>query len=260
MAKPNPKNARPAANDRQAKIQAASKSASGGANKIVIAAVVAVLAIVAVVGGVVWKQVSAENAIKGDGNAVPVGAATGAAYPAFQDVTAKPGAPTVDVFEDFQCPACQQFEAAIGSTLTDLAKAGDIKLQYHVVNFLDRKLGNNGSTLAGNGAFCAADAGKFGEFHDLAYENQPREGDGWTMDGLKGLAEDAGITGEALTTWEKCVDVGRYSNYISSVDANAFEKEGVKGTPTFRINGKVIESETFSTPELVKAAVDAAKQ
>ena len=194
--------------DRQAKIQAASKASGGGANKIVIAAVVAVLAIVAVVGGVVWSQVSATKEAKGDGNATPAGATMGTAYTAFADATPKAGAPTVEVFEDFQCPACQQAEGILGSTLAELAQAGDIKLQYHVLNFLDRKLGNDGSVLAANGAFCAAEDGKFQEFHDAAYLNQPTEGSGWTVAGLKKLAEGAGLSGAALDTWQTCVEVG----------------------------------------------------
>ena len=83
-----------AGSDRQAKIQAAASSGAGsGANKIVIAAVAAVVAIVAVVGFVVIKQVQSDNAVKGDGQAVPAGATMGGAYPAYQDVTAKAGAP-----------------------------------------------------------------------------------------------------------------------------------------------------------------------
>ncbi|MCA0336076.1 MAG: DsbA family protein [Actinobacteria bacterium] len=241
--------------DRQAKIQAASKASGGGANKIVIAAVVAVLAIVAVVGGVVWSQVSATKEAKGDGNATPAGATMGTAYPAFADATPKAGAPTVEVFEDFQCPACQQAEGILGSTLAELAQAGDIKLQYHVLNFLDRKLGNDGSVLAANGAFCAAEDGKFQEFHDAAYLNQPTEGSGWTVAGLKKLAEGAGLSGAALDTWQTCVEVGKYTNYVNAVDKNAFGTEGIQGTPTYKINGELVDIKTIATPDLLKAAV-----
>ena len=70
-----------AGSDRQAKIQAAASSGAGsGANKIVIAAVAAVVAIVAVVGFVVIKQVQSDNAVKGDGQAVPAGATAQRSY------------------------------------------------------------------------------------------------------------------------------------------------------------------------------------
>lgn len=248
--KPQPGNAR------QAKIQAAAKSGAGsGANKIVIAAVVAVLVIVVAVGVVVWSQVSAQKELKADGKAVPAGATMGGPYPAFQDVTAKEGAPTVEVFEDFQCPACGQFEGVLGGTLKELAAAGDIKLSYHTLNFLDRRLGNNGSTLATNGTFCAADAGKFQEFHDEVFAQQPTEGRGWTVAQLKPLAEQVGITGEALATWQTCVEVGRYTNYVIAVNDNAFGKEGISGTPTYRINGEIVDNREIASPELLRAAV-----
>lgn len=243
MAKKTNTSPRPgAANDRQAKIQAAAKSGGGGANKIIVAAVVAVLAIVGVVGYVVWSQVSSEKAITGGGNALPAGAsALGSGYPAFQDVTAKPNAPTMDVFEDFQCPACRAFEGAFGSTLESAAKAGDVKVVYHIKNFLDGNLRNDSSTRAGNAAFCAADAGKFQDFHDVIYKNQPaQEGTGWTNAQLKDLAQQAGVTGDALTTWGKCFDLNKYVDYIRSVEDKS-TKDGVTGTPTIWLNGQVLD-------------------
>ena len=258
MAKSSKKNPS-VGSDRQAKIQAAAKTNNGGgANKIVIAAVVAIVAIVAVVGGVIWSEVSKNKAVVGNGNATPAGATIGEGFPAHPDVTLKAGAPTVDLFEDFQCPGCGAYEKSVGSTITEMAEAGDIKLVYHVVNFLDARLGNDGSTKAGNGAFCAAEAGKFQESHDLAYENQPTEGDGWTVDQLKPLAEQAGLSGETLTGWEKCVTLGKYTNYIKAVNDNAFDVKKIKGTPTVMINGEILETQTVGSPELFKAAVEKA--
>ena len=88
------------------------------------------------------------------------------------------GAPTVDLYEDFQCPICAQFEAALGSTFQDLAAQGKLKLNYHVLNFLDDKTGAKNSTPAANGAFCAAADGKFQEFHNAVFASQVAEGAG----------------------------------------------------------------------------------
>jgi protein-disulfide isomerase len=253
--KPAPGKGGSAANARQAKIQAAAKSNnSGGANKIVIAAVVAVLAIVAVVGGVVWQQVAAKKEIVGNGNATPAGVALGAGMPAFTDVTPKPNAPTLDIYEDFQCPACAQFEQMLGSTISELAKAGDIKVVYHMKNFLDANLRNDGSTKAANAAFCAAESGKFQQFHDAAYANQPTEGSGYSDGLLKDLAGQAGLSGESLTTWQKCVDYGKYVNYVKSVEEQS-SKDGVNGTPTYRLNGTILENKNIADPAKFKAVI-----
>ena len=76
----------------------------------------------------------------------------------------------------------------LGSTFQEQAQAGKIKLVYHVKNFLDDNLRNDSSTRAANAAFCASDAGKFREFHNTIFPNQPaNEGDGYTDAQLKGL-------------------------------------------------------------------------
>jgi protein-disulfide isomerase len=248
----------PPKGSRQAKIEAASKNTGRGANTIVVAAVVVIVAIIAVVAGVIWMGRSGSDAAAGD--AVPAGSAMGEGYRAFSDVTLKPGAPTVDVFEDFQCPACAQFEQILGPTVKELATTGAISLNYHVKTFLDDNLGNDASMRAGNGAFCAAREGKFQQFHDLVYANQPaQEGQGWTDAQLKGFAQQAGITGEALTRWEKCTADGSYTTYLQSVEEASF-KAGVRGTPTVKINGTEVPLKDISTPELfTKAVQDATK-
>ena len=48
----------------------------------------------------------------------------------------------VEVYADFQCPACKQFEDQLGQTVEDLASQGKVKLVYHVKNFLDDNLRN----------------------------------------------------------------------------------------------------------------------
>jgi protein-disulfide isomerase len=241
---------RGAATARQAKIQAAQKSAGGGANKIVVATVVAIVAIIATVGGVVWSQMSKENDVTGGGNALPAGVSElGEGYPAFQDVTPVDGAPTVDLYVDYQCPACAMFEQAFGPTLSEQAADGKIKLVYHVKNFLDDNLRNDSSTRSANGAFCASDAGKFQEYSDQLFPGQPeREGDGWTDAQLKAFAETAGLSGADLTTWESCVAAGKYTDYVNSVEKQSFA-DGVKGTPTVKVNGEDLDTGTLVNAE-----------
>jgi len=256
MAKKTPT---PPASARQAKIQAAQKSQGGGANKIVVATVVAVVAIIAVVVGVVWSQ-SQKEAASGTSTAVPAGASMGKGYPAFASVQAAAGVPTVDLYEDFQCPICGQFEAALGSTFQSLAQEGKLKLNYHVLNFLDDKTGAKNSTPAANGAFCAAADGKFQQFHNAVYASQVAEGTDVTDADLARWAGTAGITGNALTTWKKCVADDTYTKYVTSVNDAAFKIPSFGGTPTVIIDGKTIELNTISSPDaLTKVIQNATK-
>jgi protein-disulfide isomerase len=245
-----------AATARQAKIQAASSRQRSGASVIIVATVVVIVAIVAVVGGVIWTQRSTDTS---GPSALPRGVtAPGAGFPAFTGVTPATGAPVLDLYEDFQCPACAVFEQRLGGTIRELAQQGKLKLNYHIKTFLDDNLGNDSSTRAGTAAFCAADAGKFQQFHDQVFPGQPAtEGAGFTKAELRGFAERAGISGPALDTWQRCADARTYDSYLESVEKKSFEDK-VTGTPTLRLNGKDVPLEQVQSPEQLMALVDGA--
>lgn len=194
-----------------------------------MATIVLVVAVIAVVVGVVVSQNAQTTAITGSGNALPTGVTKlGAGYPAFADVTAKTGATTVDIHEDFQCPACAQYEAVFGDTYQSLAKAGTIKLRYNVNNFLDDSLRNDSSTRAANAAFCAADAGKFPQFHNLVFANQPaNEGDGFT---------DMRLTSFAVAFGDVC-GVGAGHGALLNGGGNPVAWRGRVASPTPEVVG-----------------------
>lgn len=245
-------------NDRQAKIQAASSGAPAGPNKIVIATVVVVLAIVAVVAAVVWGQSSHQNDITAGGTATPKGTAMGAGYQSNQGVKLVAGAPTLAVYEDFQCPVCKVFEDALGDEVRALESSGKAKVVYHVMSFLDRNLNNDSSKRATNAAFCAADQGAWDAYHKLVFANQPaKEGTGWTDAQLRSFAEQAGVTGDKLGTWDECVKYDKYGQYVTAVDEASF-KDGVTGTPTIRINGTDVNLNEIKKAGDLTAMVEAA--
>ena len=109
----------------------------------------------------------------------------------------KAGAPTVTVFQDYQCPACKGAEDALGKPLNELSAEGKIKLEYHTLTFLDSNLHNDSSTRAAMAAAAADVVGKFEAYHDVVYRHQSKdEGAGYTDEQLrKEFAAEAGITG-----------------------------------------------------------------
>src|SRR5947209_1214982 len=49
------------------------------------------------------------------------------------------GVPVVDLYEDFQCPACKAFETGGGKqAIEQLVTAGKAKVVYHMLSFLDQ--------------------------------------------------------------------------------------------------------------------------
>lgn len=225
--------------DRSAEIK--SLAPPKGPSRALIATVVAVVVLLAAGGAVLVTQSQKTN-VNASNSALPKGAIAGGKginpYPG----VAKTGVPTVDVYEDFQCPICNEFEKANGTQVMVMAKAGSIKLIYHVLSFLDTNLQNNASTLAANGAFCAADAGKFEAYHTANFAGQPtQEGKGYTQTQIEGFGAAAGITGAAKKTFDSCVTSKKYESYVKATQTAA-NKANINGTPTFFFNGKQLSN------------------
>jgi protein-disulfide isomerase len=223
---------------------------------VLIGAVIAGVVILAVVVAIVIGN-NSKSSTTASGNSVPVGVVGGTGGGILVDpAAANAKVPTVDVYADFQCPVCGNFEKAFGPTLTKMAKAAQIKYVVHMMTFLDANLGNDASKRSTNAAACAADAGKFAEYHSAVFAAQPaKEGDGYTNAQLTEFAQTAGITGPALTTWQKCTDSGQHNQYVADV-ADASGRAGINQTPTVKLNGKDVK---LSTPEALVTEIKAAK-
>jgi len=155
--------------------------------------------------------------------------------------------PTIDVYEDFQCPVCARFEAINGITLDTAIKEKKAKVVYHVLSFLGTE-----SILAANAAACASDEDKFLAFHKAFYANQPAENAGAiTAEFLKTLGVSVGIN---TPKFAACVDNGGYADWVKNV-ADEGAKANVNSTPTIKVNGKELDrnSEYFNVEAFAKA-------
>lgn len=220
---------------------------------------IALLAVAAIVTGIV---IGTRNSAPSSAS-YPAGATSDNGGIVVNADKAKAGAPTLDIYEDFQCPACKQAEEIYGETITKLADAGTVRVVYHMRNFLEdnpgfTSQGATSSTRTANAAACAADAGRFLPFHDAVYAGQPAsEGTGYSDAEIEGFAQTAGISGGALDTWKSCVKDKRYVDYVKRVD-EATAKAGYTTTPTYVVAGKVIPGAQRATAQAFEAAVLAA--
>ncbi|TWP34383.1 DsbA family protein [Leekyejoonella antrihumi] len=232
-----------------------------GPSKAIIAAIVVVVLVLGGFAALIVSQTGGSDSTKG--TALPKGAiADGNGIVAYPGV-AKKGVPTVDLYEDFQCPICNELEKANGSDIYAMGKSGQIKLVYHMMTFLDQNEHNTASALAANAGYCAADAGKFPEYHKANYAGQPaQEGAGYTVADVKKFGRQAGITGSALKTFDSCVDANKYAKYVQATETRS-GKNGVNSTPSVFINGKQLDqnsqdyssllSQPGSFPKVLKA-------
>ena len=175
--------------------------------------------------------------------------------------------PKLQIWEDFQCPACKNMEESSGSTITALAKTGKLRLEYRPTIFLDANLtsqntanGNpNSSQLATSALGCAADADKAMEYHSTVFANQPEEGKGYSNSDLIRFAQFAGISGSKLETFTGCLTGGKYDGWVKNSYAK-FNADGITSTPTGILNGKALDNTVLYDPKkLSKAIADAAK-
>ena len=145
--------------------------------------------------------------------------------------------PKIDVYVDYQCPACRMFEIINGGYLNEVIAQKKAKVVFHPMTFIGPE-----SVLAANSAACAADENKFVDMNLALFQNQSEsENSGkWSSEYLVELGKSIGITSG---TFETCVNDGKYIKWTSNVAA-ASAKADVNGTPTIFVNGKQLDRNT----------------
>ena len=173
---------------------------------------------------------------------------------------AGPDAPVLQLWEDFQCPACASLEAINGEGIQQLALDGAMQLIWRPATFLDGRSKDFASSRAAAAWGCAIDAGKTAEYHDVVYANMPeREGVGWTQQQLIDFGSQAGIpAGPEFDTFSQCVTDYTYLGWVAN-SAAAFANAGIQGTPTGFLDGSELGgAELADIAELTRRVEEAA--
>jgi protein-disulfide isomerase len=144
------------------------------------------------------------------------------------------GVPVIDIYQDFQCGVCAQFETLQGGYIESLIAEKKATVVYHTLSFLGPE-----SVNAANAAACSADQDQYLNFQRTLYSNMPaeRNAGGWSNDLLAVIGGAAGITAPEFA---ECVKKGDYLGWVSNAAA-AGAKANVNSTPTVFINGKEID-------------------
>ncbi len=134
---------------------------------------------------------------------------------------------TIVEFSDFQCPFCAKAQAVLERVLETYPN--EVKLVYR--HFPSEH--NPQSKLAAEAVECAAQQGRFWEYHDQVFANASQ----LSPARLQALAEALRLDVQAFAT---CLDAGKARARVVQDLADAREA-GVTATPTFFIDGRMVE-------------------
>jgi protein-disulfide isomerase len=164
--------------------------------------------------------------------------------------------PVLEIYEDFQCPSCREFEKLNGPTVKELAAMGKVKVVYRPFQLFDQEPLKSNSERAANAALCAP-ADKWVPYHDLIYKHQPAESaTGFSDQDLISWAKQVGISDPAF---EKCVKGKEKAAQLAQMTQYALQTAKVTGTPTVTLDGKKLDNgQTFTVDGLRKTILAAA--
>jgi protein-disulfide isomerase len=131
---------------------------------------------------------------------------------------------TIIEFADYECPFCQEARQTVSTVMRKYK--GQVRLGFR--DFPLRQI-HQRAEQAAEASRCAAEQGKFWQYHDRLYANQTR------LD-PDALREHARATGLDLEPFENCLTSGKFVAAIES-DLQAGVRAGVSATPTFYVNG-----------------------
>ncbi len=207
-----------------------------GLSPVVLLGVIA--AVVLVVAGIIILATRSANAPLTATNRVGEGAAWG---PVDAPVT------IID-FSDYGCSHCRDFAQNQGKQLrADYEATGKVRFEFrHMI------IGGTPTRDAANASECAADQGRFWDYHDALFARQGTSANPFTKPLLKRYAAELGLD---ASKFDPCVDQNLHYNTVAANESDA-RSRGVNATPTFFINDKKIEG---AIPyEQFKAEVEAA--
>jgi protein-disulfide isomerase len=161
---------------------------------------------------------------------------------------------TIDLYEDPLCTNCKTFVETAGPQLQTWLDSSTAKIKYYVVSYLNGQSPTRYPSRAAEAMYCAADAGRFREYHDIVFGDQPTPGADVTNDELIADGPRAGITGAQQTAFAQCVKSGKYSDFVSKISDKA-NQDGIFATPTLLVDGKPVQDVSLAG---VTAAVNAA--
>jgi len=162
-----------------------------------------------------------------------------------------PGVVDIQLYVDYLCPICGDFEEVNGPLIRTLVESGAATVEIRPLAILtSRSAGTQYSMRAANLVACVANYSPDAVFdvHTALFIAQPEEGTpGLDDEELLSIAAAAGATGSSI---ERCVRDQQFKSWVLAATERATNGplavqnaaiDSVAGTPTVLVNGQVFE-------------------
>jgi protein-disulfide isomerase len=165
---------------------------------------------------------------------------------------------TIVEFGDYRCVHCAQFNVETkDSLISEYVDTGRMKFIFRDFPVNDTPA-NTSSSDAAEASYCAAEQGKYWEYHDGLFRNYDFEKNinVLTKNVLEKLASDAGVAD--LDRFSDCLVSGKYSSVVDE-NYNLAKSLGLKGTPAFLIlsgDRELAMIEGYQTIDTVRKELD----
>jgi protein-disulfide isomerase len=156
---------------------------------------------------------------------------------------------TIEVWSDFQCPACGAFARTIEPDLVEeFVRPGTVRVVYRDLAFIDRGAVDGESQQSAAAARCAGDQGKFWQYHDYLMENQKDENKGaFRRERLDQIATAVSLD---MAAFRSCMDDTDAPEQATKAETAQGSAAGVSSTPTLAINGVLQRAGALPMTEL----------
>ncbi len=158
---------------------------------------------------------------------------------------------TIEIYADFQCPACINFHKSLGPLLESYASSGKVVLEYRQFPLTSIHKNAYRDALA---ALCGAEAGKYKDMKTALYALEEKKSGATVSDDER--VEAAKSVGIDESSFRQCLSSGRYSAQVDA-DIARGDSLGVQWTPSLFLDGKKLDlGIIFSDFELGKKWLD----
>ena len=183
--------------------------------------------------------------------------------PALDTVAAS--APVLDIYFDYSCSHCAQFEGLHTQEINQLLSEKKITLALHPCKLLEQEW--TSVVMNAMGVVLDEAPAQSLSFHNAAFEIfsqviQTKNQSNMTVEGLVAAATKVNVPKDVSAKFKAAVDSDKYGKWVTLGD-EAFKARELEGTPTVFFKGEKVDLNKLQTPtsltELVAAATPTAQ-